>query len=139
MNLCRALVDHPRILISDLEKDLGTTMTYHTVRALKSRYPRTQFVWISGMDNALSLHKWNYWQELLGEICMLHLSRTPSRSLVSSCPYRNYARQNHVFTQHGGTLPLDSGTSYWMLQKKMVNISSTELRQNAQNPIKSVT
>lgn len=129
MELCEKLVDHPQILISDIEKDLGTTITYYSVKELKKRFPATEFVWISGMDNALSLHKWNYWRELLGEICMVHLTRTPAKTLVTKSPLRMYARQKHVFIDHAQRLPLDSGTTYWMMQKKMVNISSTEIRE----------
>jgi nicotinate-nucleotide adenylyltransferase len=129
--LCQQIVDHPRILISDLETHLGTRMTYHTICKLKERYPDTQFVWISGMDNALNLHRWNHWQGLLREVCMVHLTRSPARSLVTACPLRMYARQKHVFIDKGGELPLDSGTTYWMLQKKMINISSSEIRRNA--------
>ncbi|MCB1721669.1 MAG: nicotinate-nicotinamide nucleotide adenylyltransferase [Alphaproteobacteria bacterium] len=129
--LCDALVDHPKILISDLEKDLGTTITYQSIRALKRYYPDTRFVWISGMDNALGLHKWNNWRDLLNEISMLHLTRSPARSLVAGCPYRMYGRQKHVLIDKGGEYPLDSGVSYWMMQKKMINISSSEIRRNA--------
>lgn len=129
--LCQKLVDHPKILVSDIEKDLGTSITYHSIRKLKRRYPCAQFVWISGMDNALSLHKWHYWRELLDEIPMLHLTRSPARSLVSGCPYRMYGHQKHMVIDHGSAYPLDSGISYWMMQKKMVNISSTEIRHNA--------
>ena len=80
------------------------------------------------MDNALGLHRWHHWQDLLGEICMVHLTRNPARSLVSACPLRMYARQKHVVIDKGGHYPLDSGTTYWMMQKKMINISSTEIR-----------
>ncbi len=129
MELSEALVNHPRILISDIEKDFGTTITYYSVKKLKESFPHTNFVWISGMDNALGLHKWHHWKDLLGEICMVHLTRNPARSLVKACPYRMYEKQKHVFIDRGGKLPLDSGTTYWMMQKKMVNISSTEIRE----------
>ena len=81
------------------------------------------------MDNALNLHKWNHWQDLLSEICMVHLARKPVRSLASGCPLRMYGTQNHVVIDKGGQYPLDSGTTYWMMQKKMVNISSTQIRE----------
>lgn len=125
---CEALVDHPKILISDIEKDLGTSITYYSIKKLKQLYPHTDFVWISGMDNALGLHKWHHWKDLLGEICMVHLTRNPARSLVSQCPLRMYEKQKHVVIDKGGQYPLDSGVTYWMMQKKMVNISSTEIR-----------
>jgi nicotinate-nucleotide adenylyltransferase len=129
VGLCRDLVEHPNILVSDIEKDFGTTITYYSILKLKKLFPHTEFVWISGMDNALGLHKWHHWKDLLSEICMVHLTRNPARSLVKSCPYRMYEKQKHVFIDRGGKLPLDSRTTYWMMQKKMVNISSTEIRE----------
>lgn len=129
MMLSKDLVSHPQILITDIEKDLGTNITYHTIRKLKTYYSKTDFVWISGMDNALNLHKWNHWQDLLGEICMLHLTRNPARSLVKNSPLRMYNKQKHIFMDKGGAYPLKPGTTYWMMQKKMVNISSTEIRK----------
>lgn len=128
IKLCEDLVDHPKILVSGIEESLDTTITYFTIKKLNEHFKHTDFVWISGMDNALGLHKWNHWQDLLGEICMLHLTRNPARSLVRNSPLRMYSRQNHVFLDKAGALPLDSGTTYWMMQKKMVNISSTEIR-----------
>ncbi len=129
IRLSEALVTHPKILVSGIEKDLNTMITYDTVRALKARFTATDFVWISGMDNALSLHKWNRWKDLLQEICMVHLTRHPAGSLIRSCPLRMLGMQKHVFIDRGGRLPLDSGTTYWMMQKKMVNVSSTEIRE----------
>ena len=133
MQLCRELVDHSKILISGLEKDTGTNITYETVRHIRKRFPRTDFVWISGMDNAHSLHKWNHWKDLLGEICMVHLTRSPAKTLVKACPLRMYGAQRHVVLDKAGRFPLDSHTSYWMMQKKMVNISSTEIREKMQS------
>ena len=138
VQLCEDLVDHPKVLISDIEKDFGTTITYYSIRKLKTLYPHTQFVWISGMDNALGLHRWHHWQDLLKEICMVHLTRNPARSLVSACPLRMYQKQKHVVIDKGGHYPLDSGTTYWMMQKKMVNVSSTEIRNKQLNSNKKV-
>lgn len=130
VKLSEDLVQHPQILISDMEKDLGTTITYESVKRLKQRYSKTDFVWITGMDNALSLHKWNHWQELLSEICMVHLTRYPAHALIKNCPLRMLKSQKHVCINRAGLFPLDSGTTYWLMQKKMVNISSTQIREN---------
>jgi len=131
--LCRELATHPRILVSNIETEMKTNITYHTIKKMRTSFPDTEFVWISGMDNALGLHRWNHWQDLLSEICMVHLTRKPARSLVRNCPYRMYAKQKHKFIDKGGKFPLDSGTTYWMMQKKMVNISSTEIRNKQLN------
>lgn len=129
MALSRELVSsHRKIFVSDMEKDLDTTKTYDTVRKIKSHFPLTNFVWVSGMDNALTLHKWHNWRELLKEIAMVHLTRSPASSLIQSCPLRMLGSQKHVVLAKAGRFPLDSETTYWMLQKPMVDISSTELR-----------
>jgi nicotinate-nucleotide adenylyltransferase len=128
---CEDFVSHPKIMISDLEKDLGTTRSYDTVRGIKKHFPRTSFCWVTGMDNALSLHKWQNWKGLLEEICTVHLTRMPAVSLIKASPLRLYAKQRHVIVSQAGRLNLDSGTTYWLLQKKMVNISSTALREKA--------
>src|SRR5688572_19519709 len=36
VRLSRELVRHPKILVSDIEKDLDTQLTYHTIRKLKA-------------------------------------------------------------------------------------------------------
>jgi len=129
--MAEEIIDHPQILVSGIEENLGTRKTYQSIRKLKNHYPHTDFVWISGMDNALSLHQWNDWQALLDEVCMVHLTRYPARSIVQQCPLKMLAQQKHVFLNRAGKLPLDSGTTYWMMQKKMVDLSSTQIRQNS--------
>lgn len=129
MQQCREINTHPKVLVTDLEKDLGTRISYDTVRSIKRHFAKTEFVWITGMDNALSLHKWKRWKDLLAEICMVHLTRFPAVSLIQACPLRLYAKQKHVVVNQAGRLPLDSGTTYWLLQKKMVDASSTRIRK----------
>lgn len=129
VRLSREVITHPKILVTDIEKELNTTVTYETVRKLKGHYPGTQFVWISGMDNALNLHKWHRWQDLLKEICMVHLTRMPAKSLIKGSPLRMLKGQKHVVINKAGQYPLESGITYWMLQKSMVDISSSEIRE----------
>lgn len=126
----QALTTHPRIIVTDIEESLGTNITYDTIKEMKKYFPTTQFIWISGMDNALNLHKWNHWQDLLKEIPMVHFSRNPARSMIQSCPLRMYGHQKHVVLNKGGKVPLDSGVSYWMMQQKIVHTSSTDIRKN---------
>jgi nicotinate-nucleotide adenylyltransferase len=129
LRLCNELVTHPRVLVTNLEAELGTTTTYDTVSALKKNYQGTNFVWVAGMDNALTLHHWHRWQDLLNEICTVYVSRMPATSHIQQSPLRMLSTQKHVTLNKSAAHPLDSNTTYWMLQKKMVDISSTEIRQ----------
>ena len=130
---CQVLATHPQMLVSGLEDDLNTRITYKSVKGLKRHFPHSQFVWISGMDNALGLHRWHNWRDLLGELSFVHLTRNPARSLVQSCPLRLYSNQTHRIIDKSGLWPLDAGTTYWMMQKKMIPISSTEIRNKNQS------
>ncbi len=129
MKLARDLIRHPRILVTDIEESLGTNITYETVKRLKAQYSQTNFIWISGMDNALNLHKWQHWKDLLAEIPMVHFSRNPANTMIKSSPLRLYEKQKHVFMNKGAKVPLDSGTTYWIMQKKIVHTSSSEIRK----------
>lgn len=128
VELCQNLVNHPQILISDLEKELGTRITYFSVKKLKTYFPKVEFVWLTGMDNALTLHHWNYWKNLLEEIPTAHLTRMPVTSLIQSCPLRQYKRQSHIFLKRAKKVPLKPGFTYWLMQKKMIDVSSSEIR-----------
>lgn len=129
--LCNEINTHPKVVVSDLERELGTTYTHQTVKRIKQCFPNTQFAWLTGMDNALNLHKWDRWKELLDEITMVHITRFPPVKLISNCPNRMLSTQNHVILPHGGHVQLRPRTTYWLLQKRMVNISSTQIRKNA--------
>lgn len=131
MELCREIADHPRFLVSDIEAELGSQNTFESVEGLKRAFPSTDFIWISGMDNAHSLHKWNNWQGILERIPMVHITRSPAQSLVKACPVRMYSKQKHVFLNQSGRYSLEKGITYWMMQKKMVDISSTEIRNKS--------
>lgn len=132
VSMSRNLIRSPKIIVSDIERDLGTSVTFQSVQKLKKYHPTTDFVWISGMDNALNLHLWNDWKALLREIPMVHLTRKPATSLIRQCPLRLYGRQRHVFVDKPARYNLYPGLTFWMLQKKMVNISSTEIRQKSE-------
>lgn len=130
---------HPAIIITALERDMRTTTTYDSIKQLNKYFPQTDFIWITGMDNAHTLHTWNNWQALLGEIAMVHITRPPAPGLVQTSPLRLYAGQTHRYLRSAYKAPLTPGTTYWMMQKKMVDISSTVLRtKNGRSPKSAV-
>ncbi|RVT99598.1 nicotinate-nicotinamide nucleotide adenylyltransferase [Rhodovarius crocodyli] len=60
----RAVAAPPRILASDAEARLGTRLTWKTLKLLRRRYPRAEFVLIVGADNLTQLPRWNRWREI---------------------------------------------------------------------------
>jgi nicotinate-nucleotide adenylyltransferase len=55
---------HPRLIVSDLERQLGTRYTLDTVKTLLHRFPQVQFVWLMGSDNLEQFARWRRWQEI---------------------------------------------------------------------------
>lgn len=125
---CRAMVKHPRILVSAIENEIGCSRSYETIGVLKDRFPHTAFIWLTGMDNALTFHHWYRWKDILQEVATAHIARPPAWSLIENCPLKLYSGQNHIHLFKGEKVPLRPKNTYWLMQKPMLDISSTEIR-----------
>ena len=60
----RRLAKHPRIRPTDIERVLGTHYTADTLRALRTRFSRTSFLWLMGGDNLVQLTYWKDWESI---------------------------------------------------------------------------
>lgn len=126
---CQALINHPYIVVSDLERQTLTRQSYKTVSALTRHFPATEFVWIAGMDNAMTIHHWNRWKTILKKMPTAFISRPPAMSLIRQCPLKMIGTQSHKHIHKAAYYPLDSQKTYWILDKKMMDISSTKIRK----------
>ncbi len=52
------------IVPTAIEQQLGTRYTVDTLRALKRRYPKREFVWLMGSDNLAEFHRWKDWRTI---------------------------------------------------------------------------
>ena len=59
---------HPRIVVIDIERSIGTRYTVDTLRALKHRFPRVHFVWLMGSDNLETFRRWRRWPEIVRSV-----------------------------------------------------------------------
>ena len=53
-----AIVDDPRIVVTDIEVELGTIFTVDTLEAIQKKFPEYRFVWLMGADNLRQIPKW---------------------------------------------------------------------------------
>lgn len=111
--MTQRFVRHPKMIVTDVETQLGTRYSYQTVTALQKRFPNTNFIWIAGMDNALIFHRWDHWKALLRAIPFIFFNRPPNRMAINNNIVRLYAGQKNI---------------KWNLCGKTRNISSTALR-----------
>jgi nicotinate-nucleotide adenylyltransferase len=64
----RAIMRHPRVVVTDLERQLGTRYTAQTIARLGTLYPGVRFVWLMGADNLAGFHRWEDWRGILRRV-----------------------------------------------------------------------
>ncbi len=74
LSFTRRLAKHPRFVVTDLEKQIGTTYTAQTIAELKS-LSKARFVWIMGADSLANLHHWHDWAEIVRTMPFAVLAR----------------------------------------------------------------
>src|SRR5262249_45239745 len=81
---------HPRIRVSAIEAELGTTFTADTIAALEGRFPHTRFVWLMGGDNLAQLPRWERWVDLMERVPIAVFARpqTSLRALAGQAAQR---------------------------------------------------
>ena len=72
----RAMDNHPRLGVSDLEREIGTRYTVDTLGWL-TRRGRHRFVWLIGADNLLQLPHWRRWRRLVRMVPIAVFDREP--------------------------------------------------------------
>lgn len=76
----RQVACHPRFIVTDLEKRMGTRTTAETLHRLAPVLRRGHFVWIMGADSFANLHRWNDWLDIPATLPLAIMAR-PGYSL----------------------------------------------------------
>ncbi|MEM7618366.1 MAG: nicotinate (nicotinamide) nucleotide adenylyltransferase [Pseudomonadota bacterium] len=122
------LKQSPRQIATHLEAEFGTEYTHETIEQLRRHFPKTEFVWICGMDNAHIFHKWDEWRKILHMMPICFIARPPADNLVRVSPLRQYQKIPHYFKTKGPKTNLKKNGVYWLKSNKMLDISSTKIR-----------
>lgn len=117
----------PGMIATHIERDLGTKFTFDTVEALKTAYPKTDFLFICGMDNAVIFHKWDRWEDLARAIPIVFIARPPAQELVRNCPIRMLNIPQHD-RPCGRRTNLKKPHVFWLSAARMIDQSSTKIR-----------
>lgn len=89
----RAVARHPRILVSTIERDIGTIYIVDTLSVLVRRFRNVRFVWLMGADNLVQISTWERWQRIFALVPIAVLVR-PSYAFKAqaSVAARRFAR-----------------------------------------------
>ena len=124
----RALVDHPRIAVTDVEARLGTRYTAETVAALQARYPGVRFVWLMGADNLAQFHRWQDWHEIMGRVPVGVLARPGQRISARMSPAARIYRAHRLAGRRSELLARSVPPAWCFVNLPMNDASSTAIR-----------
>lgn len=124
----RIVRDDPRIVVTDLERRLGTRFTAETLAGLTCAYPHVRFVWLMGADNLASFHLWDAWGDIMRRVPVGVLARPSHRLTALRSPAaRRYAAARLPEALAPG-LAIAKPPAWCFLNIPMRRDSSTELR-----------
>lgn len=124
----RRLLTDPRVVVTDLEKRLGTRMTADTIAALKRSYPGVRFVWLMGSDNLVQFHRWDRWKQIAASVPIGVLARPGSRTAARHAKAAQVMARARLPLSQAGTLALRKPPAWVLLNLPMSRQSSTALR-----------
>ncbi|MEE4346633.1 MAG: nicotinate-nucleotide adenylyltransferase [Paracoccaceae bacterium] len=124
----RALIQDPRVIVTDFEARAGTRYTAQTIAALQAAYPGVRFVWLMGADNLVQFHRWQDWQQIMARVPVGVLAR-PGQNLPARA-----SRAARIF--HGRrikgvasrTLAMAAPPAWCFVNAPLMDISSSSIR-----------
>ena len=124
----RSVMQHPRVQVTDIERQLGTRYTAQTLRALQARFPRVRFVWLMGADNLAQFHLWQDWQQIMNSVPIGVLARPGQRiSARLSRAAALYAPQR-IAGRHSQMLRNAKAPAWCFVNVPMMDVSSSAIR-----------
>jgi nicotinate-nucleotide adenylyltransferase len=128
MAAARALVDHPRIVVTDIETRLGTRYTAETIERLIALYPGVRFVWLMGADNLAQFHRWQRWEWILNTVPVGVLARPGQRISARTAKAALIYRAAKLPATRAALLARSDAPAWCFLNVPMVDVSSSAIR-----------
>ncbi len=132
MAAAHAIMQHPRVRISDFEARAGTRYTAQTIVELQATYPGVRFVWLMGADNLNQFHKWKDWREIMARVPVGILARPKERTRARTARAARVFRAARIEAPQSHLLARMSAPAWCFLNVPMSDQSSTKLRRSGQ-------
>jgi len=125
---CRAMMRHPRVVVTDIEAHLGVRYTADTLDALRARYPAVRFVWLMGADNLAGFHRWERWEHLLRTVPVAALARPGEQLSAGLSPAARAFARHRLPASQARALVSGPAPRWLLLTGPMSRHSSTAIR-----------
>lgn len=132
MAAARAVMQHPRVEVTDIEALTGTRATADTLAALRRLYPQVRFVWLMGADNLAQFHKWQDWRRIMDSVPVGVLARPGDRISARMSPAARVYASHRIDGQARHLLGRAQAPAWCFVNVPMVDVSSTQIRSKGQ-------
>jgi nicotinate-nucleotide adenylyltransferase len=133
MATARRLARRSRIRVSDFEQRVRTRFTVDTVRLLKRRYPKHQFIWLLGSDTLPNFHKWRDWRGLSREVPIAVIPRPGYDSAAHAARAMGWLRRFVRPSSQAGNWTEWSAPAILLLRLPRDPTSATAIRAHLPN------
>ena len=97
MRHAKAVAHHPRIVVMDIERCLGTRYSIDTLTALQKRFPRMSFIWLMGSDNLDIFRRWRRWPDIVRRVPIAVIQRPGTvLSMLSAKPMQRFGAKRRL-------------------------------------------
>lgn len=132
ISAARAVMDHPRVTITDIETRLGTRYTAETLHALRRAYPGVNFIWLMGADNLRQFHKWDNWHAIMATVPVGVLARPGSRTDARVSKAASIYAKQRLPGRYARDLFRHAPPVWCFANMPMIHASSSEIRSRGQ-------
>lgn len=124
----RKKMQHPRVVVTDIEAKTGTRYTAETLEALMQLYPDVRFVWLMGADNLAGFHHWDRWQWIMDNVPIGVIARPGDRVAARTSPAALIYRTSRLRGRDARALSQKPAPCWSLVNVPMVDVSSTQIR-----------
>lgn len=124
----RAIMQHPRVTVTDIEARLGTCYTAETLEALIATCPGLRFTWLMGADNLASVHRWERWPSIFAQVPVGVIARPGDPLWARTARAARLMRRDRLRSGQSHLLGGATPPAWCYLRGAQVDLSSSDIR-----------
>ncbi len=128
LSAARAIMQHPKVDVTDIETRLSTRYTAQTIAALQAAYPGVRFVWLMGADNLAQFHRWQDWHDIMARVPVGVLARPGDRISARTSKAAQIYRADRLSGRESRLLGRAMAPRWSFVNLPMSQMSSTAIR-----------